>query len=143
MTVDEVVVGGDVVAITSRTTTTTASCPTCGPDAAIRGRGRHGRGRSGGRRILGVVSWMHAHNERHPHDQVCFARLPEPSRPAQQVRENLEERLADDVIWWHERSGHKIVYWGGIAHTGGPQHDDSMIGPEGVPAAQVGPFSQD
>jgi erythromycin esterase len=67
--------------------------------------------------ILGVVSWMRAHNERHPHDHVRFARLPEPARPAPPTRENLEERLADDVIWWHERSGHKIVYWGGIAHT--------------------------
>ncbi|MFF4779162.1 erythromycin esterase family protein [Microtetraspora fusca] len=67
--------------------------------------------------ILGVVTWMRAHNERHPHDPVRFAGLPEPSRPAPLTREDLEERLADDVIRWRERSGDKIVYWGGIAHT--------------------------
>ncbi|MBF8186412.1 erythromycin esterase family protein [Nonomuraea sp. K274] len=64
--------------------------------------------------ILGVVSWMRAHNERHPHDQVRFADVRGQAAPA---REDLERRLADDTIGWHERSGDKIVYWGGIAHT--------------------------
>ncbi|MEU0568145.1 erythromycin esterase family protein [Nonomuraea sp. NPDC005983] len=69
--------------------------------------------------ILGVVSWMRAYNERHPHDQVRFAELPESSRqaPPPPSREDLEKRLADDVIWWRGRTGDKIVYWGGIAHT--------------------------
>lgn len=29
----------------------------------------------------------------------------------------LEEALADNIIRWHDRTGHKIVYWGGSAHT--------------------------
>lgn len=29
----------------------------------------------------------------------------------------LEKALADNVVRWHERTGDKIVYWGGSAHT--------------------------
>jgi erythromycin esterase len=28
----------------------------------------------------------------------------------------IERRLAEDTIWWHEHTGDKIVYWGGMAH---------------------------
>ncbi|SHF84858.1 erythromycin esterase family protein [Streptoalloteichus hindustanus] len=67
--------------------------------------------------ILDVVTWMREHNERHPHDQVRFARLPEGARLEPTTRRELERQLADDVLWWHEHTGDKIVYWGGIAHT--------------------------
>lgn len=30
---------------------------------------------------------------------------------------NLDHRIANNMIWWHENTGDKIVYWGGIAHT--------------------------
>lgn len=28
-----------------------------------------------------------------------------------------EQRMAENVILWHDHTGHKIVYWGGMAHT--------------------------
>ena len=31
--------------------------------------------------------------------------------------EDIERRLADTTIAWHEQTGHRIVYWGGLAHT--------------------------
>ncbi|MBW7454031.1 erythromycin esterase family protein [Paenibacillus sepulcri] len=30
---------------------------------------------------------------------------------------DLDQRIAKSVIWWHEHTGDKVVYWGGIAHT--------------------------
>lgn len=30
---------------------------------------------------------------------------------------DLDHRMANNMIWWHENTGDKIVYWGGIAHT--------------------------
>ncbi len=29
----------------------------------------------------------------------------------------VEPLLADNLIWWHQRTGHNIVYWGGFPHT--------------------------
>lgn len=29
----------------------------------------------------------------------------------------VEQHLADNSIWWHEQTGHRIVYWGGFPHT--------------------------
>jgi erythromycin esterase len=29
----------------------------------------------------------------------------------------VEQRLAENTIWWQQSTGHKIVYWGGMAHT--------------------------
>jgi erythromycin esterase len=29
----------------------------------------------------------------------------------------VEQHLAENMIWWHEHTAHKIVYWGGIAHA--------------------------
>ncbi|QUH00686.1 erythromycin esterase family protein [Saccharopolyspora erythraea] len=31
--------------------------------------------------------------------------------------EELEPRMADNLVQWHEHTGHKIVYWGGCTHT--------------------------
>lgn len=31
--------------------------------------------------------------------------------------ENVKRRLADTTIAWREQTGHRIVYWGGLAHT--------------------------
>ncbi|WP_344882812.1 erythromycin esterase family protein [Nonomuraea antimicrobica] len=70
--------------------------------------------------IVDVIRWMRAHNERHPHDQVRFAGVPDraPLRPGnpQTVGDDIEQRLAENTIWWHEHTGDKIVYWGGLAH---------------------------
>jgi erythromycin esterase len=30
---------------------------------------------------------------------------------------HVERRMADNLIWWHEHTGTKIVHWGGLAHT--------------------------
>ncbi|EHB66634.1 Erythromycin esterase [Paenibacillus lactis 154] len=30
---------------------------------------------------------------------------------------DLDHRMANNMIWWHENTGDKVVYWGGIAHT--------------------------
>ncbi|GAA3992800.1 hypothetical protein GCM10022247_09980 [Allokutzneria multivorans] len=61
--------------------------------------------------ILDTIRWVRAHNEEHPDDPVRIAHPPRPGSGA------LERQLADDVIAWRERTGHKIVYWGGLAHT--------------------------
>ncbi|GAA4184035.1 hypothetical protein GCM10022252_12290 [Streptosporangium oxazolinicum] len=83
--------------------------------------------------ILGVIRWMRAHNERHPSDPVRFAGVPDhPRQAAPRDLEAIERRLAEDTIRWHEHTGDKIVYWGGIAHTvnGAPR----TISPSSPPA---------
>jgi erythromycin esterase len=72
------------------------------------------------REILDLVGWMRSYNQRHPEDPVRFAQSPD--KPVRHtVRLDglaaVERMLADDVASWHERSGDKVVYWGGIAHT--------------------------
>ncbi|MEV6153198.1 erythromycin esterase family protein [Nonomuraea sp. NPDC052129] len=66
--------------------------------------------------ILDLVRWMRAYNEDHPHDPVRFAGVRPPAEPAAGMKA-IERRMAEDTIWWHERTGDKIVYWGGLAHT--------------------------
>jgi erythromycin esterase len=36
---------------------------------------------------------------------------------AQDAVSFVEPLLAQNTIWWHEHTGHKIAYWGGIPHT--------------------------
>ncbi|MBB4931926.1 erythromycin esterase [Lipingzhangella halophila] len=67
--------------------------------------------------ILDVVTWMRAHNQRHPDDPVRFTATSRSSGQTPRSGASLDARLADDVIGWHEHSGDRIVYWGGIAHT--------------------------
>ncbi|WP_158883163.1 erythromycin esterase family protein [Amycolatopsis anabasis] len=67
--------------------------------------------------ILDVVRWIRAYNAGHPADPVRFALADRPARgPANPLAE-IERGLAENTIRWHERTGHKIVYWGGIAHV--------------------------
>lgn len=71
--------------------------------------------------VLDVVRWMRSFNQAHPDDQVGFL-LPHDPSPATNGMTNLgriEPWLADSVVAWHERTGQKIAYWGGIAHTAG------------------------
>ncbi|WP_067486408.1 erythromycin esterase family protein [Actinomadura hibisca] len=35
---------------------------------------------------------------------------------------SVERRMAETLLWWHRRTGEKIVYWGGIAHTAAGEH---------------------
>jgi len=30
---------------------------------------------------------------------------------------HAERRLAENTLWWHDHTGDKVVYWGGMAHT--------------------------
>ncbi|GAA2814396.1 erythromycin esterase family protein [Saccharopolyspora taberi] len=66
--------------------------------------------------VLGLIAWLREHNEAHPDDPV---RLVEPGEPPSSQRNlaAIEKHLAEGVVEWHERTGDKIVYWGGIAHT--------------------------
>jgi erythromycin esterase len=70
--------------------------------------------------ILDLVHWMRSYNQRHPEDPVRFAQFPaEPERHTTRLHglAEMERTLADGVTWWQQRTGHKVVYWGGIAHT--------------------------
>lgn len=31
--------------------------------------------------------------------------------------ERIEARFAQNILWWHEHTGSKVVYWGGTAHA--------------------------
>ncbi|XHL92153.1 erythromycin esterase family protein [Streptomyces niveus] len=73
--------------------------------------------------ILDVIRWMRSFNLRHPDDPVRFAGVVDSRRRDQEQGHRLdglagiEVTLAEDTIRWHEHTGDKIVYWGGIAHT--------------------------
>ncbi|MFI0452770.1 erythromycin esterase family protein [Actinomadura sp. 6N118] len=70
--------------------------------------------------ILDLIRWMRFYNESHPEDPVRFAQSPD--KPVRHTTQPdglaaVERTLADGVAWWLERSGDKVVYWGGMAHT--------------------------
>ena len=70
--------------------------------------------------VLEAVRWVRARNERDPSDRVRVVHAVEQPRKAMRtpvVGEDIEQRLADTTIAWHEQTGHRIVYWGGLAHT--------------------------
>ncbi|OEV10306.1 erythromycin esterase family protein [Streptomyces nanshensis] len=74
--------------------------------------------------ILDVVTWMRAYNERHPADPVRFAEspVPEPEFTGPESLPDIERHLAESTAWWHEHTGDRIVYWGGLAHMGVDAH---------------------
>ncbi|MFG3254618.1 erythromycin esterase family protein [Streptomyces sp. NPDC048172] len=65
--------------------------------------------------LLDVVEWMRAYNERHPGDPVRFAEYANPEGGFTGM-DHIERHLAETTLRWHERSGDRIVYWGGLAH---------------------------
>ena len=70
--------------------------------------------------ILEAVRWIRARNEGNPSDQVHIVHVAgEPFEATFQLAsgQDIERRLADITIAWHEQTGHRIVYWGGLAHT--------------------------
>jgi len=69
--------------------------------------------------ILDAVRWIRARNERNPGDHVRIVHLADLPREAMRLAsgEDLEQAGADAIIAWHERTGDRIVYWGGLAHT--------------------------
>ncbi|MBR7671987.1 erythromycin esterase family protein [Streptomyces daliensis] len=72
--------------------------------------------------ILAAVRWIRAYNARHPGDPVRFVSSQEPPPHAAPLGAptglaEIERAMAGDTVRWHERTGDKIVYWGGGAHT--------------------------
>ncbi|WP_223839597.1 erythromycin esterase family protein [Saccharopolyspora pogona] len=65
--------------------------------------------------ILDAVRWIRSRNEQHPDDPVRLALANEAVEPGQDLAD-IERGLAANTIRWHERTGHKIVYWGALAH---------------------------
>lgn len=68
------------------------------------------------RDILDTITWLRAFNERNPDDQVGCVH-PNRVHPVPTVPGEIERAVAESVVDWHERTGRRIVYWGGIAHT--------------------------
>jgi len=70
--------------------------------------------------ILAAVRWIRARNERNPNDPVRVVHVAEQPREAEGQlagSEDVERRVAQITIAWHEQTGDRIVYWGGLAHT--------------------------
>lgn len=68
--------------------------------------------------ILNVVRWMRDYNEQHPGDPVRFSEPPgpEPEFTGPGSLPHIERHLAESTVWWRERTGDRIVHWGGLAH---------------------------
>ncbi|WP_330304216.1 MULTISPECIES: erythromycin esterase family protein [unclassified Streptomyces] len=86
--------------------------------------------------ILDTVRWMREFNRGHPDDQVRFAGTA--ARPLRKssgldALAGIELSMAEDLIEWHERTGDKIVYWGGMVHTA--KGDPRTISPSATPTA--------
>src|SRR5437870_5427451 len=70
--------------------------------------------------ILAAVRWIRARNERNPSNPVRVVHVAEQPREAMGQlagSEDVERRVAQITIAWHEQTGDRIVYWGGLAHT--------------------------
>jgi erythromycin esterase len=66
--------------------------------------------------ILNAIRWIRERNERNPNDPVRVVHVVEP--PGQLAgSEDVERRVAQITIAWHEQTGHRIVCWGGLEHT--------------------------
>lgn len=72
--------------------------------------------------IFGLITWMRAYNLRHPDDPV---RVVHPAGAESETGRvaipdtmaGIERAMATNTLRWHDETGHKIVYWGGVAHT--------------------------
>ncbi|OBA40478.1 erythromycin esterase [Nocardia sp. 852002-20019_SCH5090214] len=90
--------------------------------------------------ILEVVGWIRRYNRQHPDDPVRIAH-PEPERRVTAESGDLgdiEKMLADTVIRWHERTGHKVVYWGGTTHTVAAAARNVLLGEKRVTHRSAG-----
>ncbi|MEC3977841.1 erythromycin esterase family protein [Amycolatopsis sp. H20-H5] len=70
--------------------------------------------------LLDTIHWIRRHNERQPAEPVRIANLAEHPRkvaPHGGDLGHIERLLAENALWWQEHTGHKTVYWGGMAHT--------------------------
>lgn len=71
--------------------------------------------------FLDLLRWLRARNAAHPDDPVRFVGVDRNEHHARALR----------TLAWHEKTGEKVVYWGGIAHT-------AVAAPADVPAAPAG-----
>lgn len=54
----------------------------------------------------------------------------------------IERHLAETSVWWHERTGARIVHWGGSGHTDGTTRPTGANGPATwAPTSTVGASS--
>jgi erythromycin esterase len=68
--------------------------------------------------LVDVLRWMRADNEQHPTDSLRFVGVDISDVDAQahdpMTRMSyVESCLARNLIWWHEHTGHKVIYWSG------------------------------
>lgn len=90
--------------------------------------------------LLEAVAWVRRYNQGHPDDPVRIAH-PEPERRVTAESGDLgdiEKMLADNVIRWHEHTGHTIVYWGGTAHTVDAAARNVLLGEQRVTHRSAG-----
>jgi erythromycin esterase len=69
--------------------------------------------------ILDVLRWVAAHNRDHPDDPVRIVHPVPADRGVGTSTDpaTIEPALARTVTDWLDRTGHRIVYWGGAMHT--------------------------
>jgi erythromycin esterase len=64
---------------------------------------------------LEVINWMRAYNVHHADDALRVVH-DDTGAVAPSDLESIERMLARRDLAWHERTGQRIVHWGGIAH---------------------------
>ena len=64
--------------------------------------------------MLDVVRWLRAYDAEHPDDPVRIAGVDDPA--ASSLAE-VERALAENLLADQRRTGHRVAYWGGSAHT--------------------------
>jgi erythromycin esterase len=73
--------------------------------------------------MLDVVRWLRSFASAHPDDPVRFVGVDDPS--ASTLAE-IERGLANHLLADQQRTGHRVVYWGGSAHAAnGPERTAS------------------
>jgi erythromycin esterase len=72
------------------------------------------------REFLDVVRWIRAFNATHPEDVVRIVG----------VDTDGDHSLAYNTLAWHERTGDKVLYWGGLAHTAGGKANVNSFPPD-------------
>jgi erythromycin esterase len=70
--------------------------------------------------FLDVIQWIRAFNATHPEDMVRIVG----------VDTEGDHPLAHNTLAWHERTGEKVLYWGGLAHTAGGKANVNSFPPD-------------
>ncbi|GAB3419642.1 erythromycin esterase family protein [Flindersiella endophytica] len=73
--------------------------------------------------ILGVLEWMRAYNLAHPDDPVRFVGADVQSSPEfracppEQRFAHRDQKMAENLLRWHEQTGSKLAYWAHNVHV--------------------------